>query len=31
MSAIIYGTIPLIEIDDNCDKHIEIIYIDSHI
>lgn len=31
MSAIIYGTIPLIEIDDNCDKDIEIIYIDSHI
>lgn len=31
MSSIIYGKEPLIELDDNCNKDIEMIYIDSHI
>lgn len=31
ISSIVYGRIPLIEFDENCDTDIEMIYIDSHI
>ena len=31
MSMIIYGKVPLIEIDECSDKNIEMVYIDSHI